>query len=50
MNTPKRQKENIKKKLNKVFLTHVLNHHQQQVNVYLAEKDGFSSKKTTIKF
>ncbi len=41
MKTHKREKENIKKELNKVFLTRVRNKYQPQVKVYSAKLEGF---------
>jgi len=41
INTHKREKENIKKELNKAFLTRVRNQYQPQVNVYSAKLEGF---------
>jgi hypothetical protein len=41
MNTHKREKENTKKELNKVFLKPGRNQKQPQVNVYSAKLKGF---------
>ncbi len=41
MNTHKREKENIKKELNKVFLIRARNQQEPQVNVYSAKLEGF---------
>ncbi len=44
MNTHKREKENIKKELNKVFLIRARNQQEPQVNVYSEKLEGFEKQ------